>query len=170
VLLRATNCVSGLWLGHRLFVVDGSSFSMPDTPELHPANSPQPSGTDERTFERVFGRSDWAVMFILAHGGQCYARLRYNVGPGAEIELKVDVDYGRPFAETDFELWHQEYLANVQIEPVEVPNLTDVKTNTARDDRDEPFLEDWWRDALSDYSNVDNEHEETIFGYIRDFQ
>jgi len=25
---------SGLWLGHRLFLVDGSGFSMPDTPEL----------------------------------------------------------------------------------------------------------------------------------------
>jgi len=40
LLTRATSkmseCVrqTGLWLGHRLFVVDGSSFSMPDTPEL----------------------------------------------------------------------------------------------------------------------------------------
>jgi len=40
LLTRATTkmaeCVreTGLWLGHRLFVVDGSSFSMPDTPEL----------------------------------------------------------------------------------------------------------------------------------------
>jgi len=25
---------TGLWLGHRLFLVDGSSFSMPDTDEL----------------------------------------------------------------------------------------------------------------------------------------
>ena len=41
----------------------------------HPGNSPQPSATDEATFARVFGRTDWAVMFILARGGQCYARL-----------------------------------------------------------------------------------------------
>jgi hypothetical protein len=40
LLTRATTkmaeCVreTGLWMGHRLFVVDGSSFSMPDTPEL----------------------------------------------------------------------------------------------------------------------------------------
>jgi hypothetical protein len=40
LLTRATTkmaeCVreTGLWLGHRLFIVDGSSFSMPDTPEL----------------------------------------------------------------------------------------------------------------------------------------
>src|SRR5947209_14095353 len=32
----------------------------------HPGNSPQPSATDEETFARVFGRCDWAVMFILA--------------------------------------------------------------------------------------------------------
>jgi hypothetical protein len=33
---KMAECVreTGLWLGHRLFVVDGSSFSMPDTPEL----------------------------------------------------------------------------------------------------------------------------------------
>ena len=57
----------------------------------HPGNSPQPSGTDEKTFERVFGQSDWALMFILARAGDCYARLRYNVGPGADIELKEKI-------------------------------------------------------------------------------
>lgn len=33
----------GRWLGHRLFLVDGSSFSMPDTPELQ-AHFGQPGG------------------------------------------------------------------------------------------------------------------------------
>lgn len=34
--LKMAECVrdTGLWLGHRLFIVDGSSFSMPDTDEL----------------------------------------------------------------------------------------------------------------------------------------
>jgi hypothetical protein len=33
---KMAECVrgTGLWLGHRLFTLDGSSFSMPDTPEL----------------------------------------------------------------------------------------------------------------------------------------
>ena len=53
----------------------------------HPGKSPEPSGTDEATFARVFGRSEWAFMFILARGGQAYARLRYNVGPGADVKL-----------------------------------------------------------------------------------
>src|SRR6476620_165291 len=60
----------------------------------HPGNSPEPSGTDEATFSRVFGRSDWAVMFILARGGQTYARLRYHVGPSSDVILPVEVDYG----------------------------------------------------------------------------
>ena len=135
----------------------------------HPGNSPQPSGTDEKTFERVFGRSDWALMFILARGGDCYARLRYNVGPGADIELEVDIDYGRPFSGTDFELWHQEYLAHVQLPPAKPPKSAEVKTGVASEDRDERFLDDWWRDAWSDYAEIDEEHQETVYGYIRDF-
>ena len=63
----------------------------------HPGNSPQPSGTDEETFDRVFGRCQWAVMFILARSGQCYARLRFNTGPGGELVIPVEVDYRLPF-------------------------------------------------------------------------
>ena len=36
----------------------------------HPGDCPRPSSTDEDTFDRVFGRVDWAVMFILAAGGR----------------------------------------------------------------------------------------------------
>jgi hypothetical protein len=84
----------------------------------HPGDCPQPSLTDEQTFERVFGRSDWAVMFILAQQGQTYARLRFNVGPGGEIEIPVEVDYSRPFSGSDLDAWEQEYLANVCPEAV----------------------------------------------------
>ena len=87
----------------------------------HPGSSPQPSGTDEETFARVFGGADWAVMFILAREGQTYARLRYNVGPGIDVEIPVEVDYGRPFAASDWESWQEEYEANVQIPPPEPP-------------------------------------------------
>jgi hypothetical protein len=109
-------------------------------------------------------------MFILARGGQCYSRLRYNVGPGADIDLKVDINYGNPFRETDFEFWHQEYLANVQIEPMEPPKIAEGKMTTAAgEDGDDQFLDDWWRDAWSDYANQENEHEDTVFGYKREF-
>jgi len=57
-------------------------------------------------------------MFILACGGPSYARLRFNIGPGGETELDVAVDYGQPFAGSDFEAWEAEYLANVHLAPI----------------------------------------------------
>jgi hypothetical protein len=80
----------------------------------HPGDCPQPSAMDEETFARVFCRSEWAIMFILAQGGQAFARLRYNVGPGTSLNLPVSIDYTRPFDGCDFADWEQEYLVNVQ--------------------------------------------------------
>ena len=59
----------------------------------HPGSSPQPSGTDEQTFERVFGPCDWAVMFIVSRTGRTYARLRFNSGPGGQTLLATNVDW-----------------------------------------------------------------------------
>ncbi len=75
----------------------------------HPGNSAQPSGTDEETFARCFGRSDWALMFILARGGETYSRLRFNVGPGGALELGSGVDFSRPFEAACQDQWAQEY-------------------------------------------------------------
>ena len=80
----------------------------------HPGDCPQPTMTDEDTFLRVFGRAEWALMFILAQGGQTFARLRYNVGPGASLNLPVQIDYTRPFEGCDLADWKQQYLANVR--------------------------------------------------------
>jgi proteasome lid subunit RPN8/RPN11 len=80
----------------------------------HPGDSPRPSGTDEETFARVFGRTDWAVMFILACEGQSYARLRTNTGLPLKIEIPVEIDYTRPFTGCDFDSWEEEYWKNVQ--------------------------------------------------------
>jgi len=79
----------------------------------HPGDSPQPSSTDEATFARVFGHAQWAVMFILACGGQSYARLRFGVGPGGAMEIPIEVDFELPFAGSDHDSWEAEYLANV---------------------------------------------------------
>jgi hypothetical protein len=143
----------------------------------HPGNSAQPSGTDEATFARVFGCTDWAVMFILARGGQCYARLCYNVGPGAEIELPVEVDYGREFDGSDVLVWHEEYLAHVRVPPPpppkeprsERPTLVAPSDQLDRTARDDSFVDDWWRDAWADYSDFDHYPVEEPYGYIRDF-
>ncbi len=82
----------------------------------HPGDSPQPSRTDEETFSRVFGNADWAVMFILAQGGQAYARLRFNTGPTADIEMQVKVEHPRSIASSTVDEWEAEYLANVTAE------------------------------------------------------
>ena len=135
----------------------------------HPGNSPEPSVTDEATFSRVFGRSDWAVMFILARGGQTYAKLRYNVGPGADIKLPVEIDYGRPFASSNMDAWDEEYLANVR---VSIPDLlkkpVDEKVPAPKGYED-PFLDDWRREAWEDYLEFERSHEEAEYGNIRDF-
>ncbi|QDU05665.1 hypothetical protein V6x_54060 [Gimesia chilikensis] len=82
----------------------------------HPGACPEPSPTDEATFERVFGRSDWAVMFILARQGRSYARLRMNSGPTFECEIPVRRDYSEPFPGCEPENWEEEYLNNVHPE------------------------------------------------------
>src|SRR5262249_39568169 len=79
----------------------------------HPGDCPLPSRTDEDTFARVFGHTDWAVMFILAAGGQTYCRLHYHVGPTAAFELGVEIDYRADFDASDHQAWEHEYLANV---------------------------------------------------------
>ena len=81
----------------------------------HPGDSPEPSGTDEETFHRVFGRCDWALMLIVAQDGKTYARLRFNVGPGGQVLIPVCVDYSLPFGPSDHEAWEAEYKANIKV-------------------------------------------------------
>lgn len=84
----------------------------------HPGVSSQPSQTDEETFARVFGQSDWAVMFILADGGETYTRLRFNHGPTAELLLSTEVDFTTPFNGSDIASWEQEYFDHVtEVDP-----------------------------------------------------
>jgi hypothetical protein len=83
----------------------------------HPEISAQPSLTDEETFLRVFDRTDWAVMFILSKTDEIYCRMRFNVGPGGDLEIPVSVEYRDEFAGSDFSGWEAEYLANVRIMP-----------------------------------------------------
>ena len=91
----------------------------------HPGDSAEPSSVDEETFARVFGRSDWAVMAILACGGASYARLRFSTGPGAEHRLPVEIDYRGSFEGTDVAAWQAEYDACVQ-------PLPDLLASTSR--------------------------------------
>lgn len=82
----------------------------------HPGSSPSPSGTDEETFQRAFGGADWSLMFILAKGGATYARLRFGVGPGGELELPVAVDYAASFSASNRSAWEAEYALCIEPE------------------------------------------------------
>lgn len=82
----------------------------------HPGGCPLPSSTDEATFRRVFGRTDWSVMAIVARSDASYARLSFHTGPGGALKIPVCVDYGRPFDGTDWEAWECEYEENVVAE------------------------------------------------------
>lgn len=114
----------------------------------HPGDSPYPSGVDEQTFARVFGGCDWAVMLILAKGGETYARLRFNVGPGGESVVPVCVDYDLPFAGSDREAWEAEYQANIKIE--EDPIQWSVLGSVLEDDPFDIALDPLSADLLDD--------------------
>lgn len=88
----------------------------------HPGSSASPSGTDEETFRRVFGKADWAVMAILSREGRSYARLQLNAGPGARCRLRWRVDWaawpeGLSREALPQGAWQQEYEQNVHHEP-----------------------------------------------------
>ncbi|MEX2389233.1 MAG: Mov34/MPN/PAD-1 family protein [Phycisphaeraceae bacterium] len=117
----------------------------------HPGHSASPSGTDEQTFARVFGRCDWAVMFILAREGETYARLRFNVGPGGQVLIPVEVDYTQPFEGADHDAWEAEYEAHVQ--PVaETFGAFGADAFDALDEFDDPDA--WSLDALNEAEAV----------------
>ncbi len=75
----------------------------------HPGESPVPSLTDHETFARVFGATDWSVMFILARHDATYAELRYRAGPSARFKLATGVDYAADFPATDRAAWQAEF-------------------------------------------------------------
>lgn len=127
----------------------------------HPGSSPEPSLTDEATFARVFGRTDWATMFILARQGETYARLRFHVGPGGDVDLPVGVDYSQPFAGSDQAAWEAEYAACVQFAGPLVLADRDPFLPSTPDDLFDPWDEEGWllgwddRPAANEQSVID---------------
>ena len=97
----------------------------------HPGSSALPSGTDEETFRRVFGTTDWAIMAILSREGRSYARLQVNAGPGARGRLRWRVDWASwpdelPGEALPLEVWRQEYEQNVH--PQTLPVFSHSRT------------------------------------------
>ena len=120
----------------------------------HPGSSPEPSMTDEQTFTRVFGSCDWSVMCIVAQDSGTFARLRFSAGPGGEVKIPVCVDYSYEFDAADFEVWKQQYKANVTED--EVFKLIDKPKQTSDSLQQEIGVfgsEDFG--GVSQYSNQD---------------
>ena len=116
----------------------------------HPGESPNPSFTDEATFDRVFGKCDFAVMFIIGRTGKTYARLSFSAGPRGSIQLPVAVDWQRwpeLLIEQDMDMeelkesWMDEYGQNIF---PEIPLLASPTAlpNGKRDHVQDLFLED----------------------------
>jgi hypothetical protein len=91
--------------------------------------------------------------------------LRYNVGPGVDVELAVEVDYGRPFQATEMERWHAEYLANVRVPPPDPPKAVITDQEPTLLTTQEVRLDDSWRDVWADYTEFDRYPEEDRNGY-----
>ena len=143
----------------------------------HPGSSPGPSGVDEETFARVFGACQWAVMLIVAQNDKTYAELSFNVGPGGQVLIPVEIDYTQDFGPTNQELWDAEYAANVEaIEwPRELPCDKEKAVRNELSDyalpddfitefgRMEPAERQFVLDELADRSELWEEGSEVMF-------
>lgn len=82
----------------------------------HPGFSASPSSTDTETFNRAFGASYWAILFVIGTNNTVYARLQYNFVPPLAVHIPVYIDYSEDFSGVSEEvktLWDEEYEANV---------------------------------------------------------
>ena len=120
----------------------------------HPGDCPKPSMTDEDTFQRVFGSCDFAIMCIVAQGNQSYARISFNVGPGGQVMIPVEVDYSEPFEGSNHKCWDQEYKENVHEE---------VFQRTARESQKDIFGNDIFPyDVMEELDQMDD-HERQLY-------
>lgn len=86
-----------LWQTQRIFI------------HTHPGDSPSPSGADEENFRDNFSIANCSIFYILAKGGKDYTRMRFNVPPGIDVDIRTQIDYSLPFKASDHEAWKKEY-------------------------------------------------------------
>lgn len=80
----------------------------------HPGESATPSGVDRKTWETQFGLFPWAIMLIVARGGQWHCEIRVKE-PFLVSDCDVQTYDGKYVADTD--LWVAERGALVALEP-----------------------------------------------------
>lgn len=165
--------------------LDGEGFSMNEYARIwihtHPGNSPNPSGTDENTFEANYGKASWAIMFILAKGGKAYARLRLGKPIPIQLQMDVAVHWTCPFEATNEVDWAKTYKEKVSVElpATWVNNLPTVSghkkigdSEVFRESRRPVFPEeelevindaDWWEDVENDVDSPMDPLEEMTY-------
>jgi len=75
----------------------------------HPGDSPCPSQADEENFRDNFSIANCSIFYIIARSGKDYARMRFNVPPGMDVDIKTRIDYSVPFKASNHEAWEKEY-------------------------------------------------------------
>jgi hypothetical protein len=108
-------------------------------------------------------------MLILANGGDVYARLRFNVGPGGEVLIPVEVDYGCEFAASDPEAWELEYQTNIDARQTELSFFGQGRSRFGGTvDADEMFGSDMCVDdvTVAELGDMDPAEREFVLGEL----
>jgi hypothetical protein len=82
-------------------------------------------------------------MFIIARNGDVYARLRFNTGPGGEIELSTTIDYDTDFPASDRGSWEQEFFKSVHDGSIVTAKPFDSDLFGYRNPCDEDWYDHW---------------------------
>jgi proteasome lid subunit RPN8/RPN11 len=131
----------------------------------HPGDSPEPSATDQETFQRVFGGCQWAIMAIVARDSSTYARLSFNVGPGGQVLIPVEVEYSRAFGPSDHEGWDVEYEIDVRAQEWLTPasaNNEQTPSQAGLTDKALPY------DFLDEFEGLDPVERQLILDELAD--
>jgi len=130
----------------------------------HPGDSPEPSGTDENTFARVFGACQWAAMVIVAQDDSTYARLSFNVGPGSQVLVPVAIDYSQAFGPSDHDKWDAEYAAHVRAVDWLNPLKSRQETSAYAQERDSVLPCDF----LAEFESMDSVQRQLFLDELAD--
>lgn len=81
----------------------------------HRDDDPELMDRDEEMLGDLLGERSWTILLNLTTGDRVSARMHFNVGPGADVDLNVRLDFDRPFAGSEHEAWQEEFDRNVEL-------------------------------------------------------